>query len=153
MKKNKILSLIDMLETKVTNYNKVNSNISATTVGWHIAHTLMVLINVTENIKLSKPEEFKSNFNFVRTIVFILNKIPRGKGKAPKSVQPNTVITLEQLKRNITLAKEKINELYTLDKNKHFAHPFFGDVKLKGCIKFLQIHTTHHLKIIEDILK
>jgi hypothetical protein len=149
----KILPLVDVLEGKISNYQKVNTAISATSVGWHLQHTLLVLINVTEGIKKSNPQEFKPNFNFARTIVFTLNKIPRGKGKAPKSVQPATEITLESLTNNILLAKQKLLELYSLDKNKHFAHPFFGSVKLSGCIKFLHIHTLHHLKIIEDILK
>jgi hypothetical protein len=150
---NKILPLIDLLESKISDYEKVNTSISTSSVGWHVEHTLLVLINVTERIKNSKPEEFKANFNFVRTIVFTLNKIPRGKGKAPKPVQPNMNITLESIKAKLQLAKEKVNELYKLDKNKHFVHPYFGNVKLNGCIKFLGIHTEHHIKIIEDIIK
>jgi hypothetical protein len=150
---NKISQLIEVLASKIAHFEKINNAVSSSPVGWHIEHTLLVLINVTENIKLSKPEEFKANFNFVRTIVFALNKMPRGKGKAPKSVQPTMDITLEGLKTKVTLAQEKVNELYNLDKNKHFAHPYFGNVKLKGCIKFLGIHTSHHIKIIEDIIK
>jgi hypothetical protein len=149
----KIPQLINILAAKIEHYEKVNNAISSSSVGWHLEHALLVLINVTENIKQSKPEEFKPNFNFVRTIVFTLNKIPRGKGKAPKSVQPNTDITLGTLKTKLQLAKEKVTELYNLDKNKHFAHPYFGNVKLNGCIKFLGIHTAHHIKIIEDIIK
>lgn len=150
---NKIPQLIEVLATKIEHYAKVNAAVSASSVGWHMEHALLVLINVTENIKQSKPEEFKPSFNFVRSIIFIVNKMPRGKGKAPKSVQPNTDITLNSLNAKLQLAKEKVNELYNLDKNKHFVHPFFGDVKLNGCIKFLGIHTAHHIKIIEDILK
>lgn len=150
---NKIPQLIDLLATKIAHFEKVNTSVSASSVGWHIEHALLVLINVTENIKQSKAEEFIPNFNFVRTIVFTLNKIPRGKGKSPKSVQPNMDITLDSIKTKLQLAKEKVTELYNLDKNKHFVHPYFGNVKLKGCIKFLSIHTAHHLKIIEDILK
>jgi hypothetical protein len=150
---NKMLPLIDLLESKISNYQKVNTAISASSVGWHIEHTLLVLINVTERIKNSKPEEFKANFNLVRTNVFTLNKMPRGKGKAPKSVQPNMDITLNSVKTKLELAKEKVNELYNLDKNKHFAHPYFGNVKLNGCIKFLGIHTAQHIKIIEDIIE
>jgi hypothetical protein len=149
----KIPQLIDVLASKIAHLEKVNNTISSSSVGWHIEHSLLVLINVTENIKQSIPEEFKPNFNFVRTIVFTLNKIPRGKGKAPKSVQPTTDISVEGLKHKIALAQEKINELYNLDKNKHFVHPFFGNIKLKGCIRFLCIHTAHHIKIIEDIIK
>ncbi len=150
---NKIESLIDLLESKILNYEKVNAAVSASSVGWHLEHTLLVLINVIESIKNSKPEEFKANFNFVRVLVFTFNKMPRGKGKAPKAVQPKAEPTLDALKDKISTAKEKVIELYTLNKDKHFPHPYFGNVKLKGCIKILGIHTSHHLKIIDDILK
>jgi len=43
--------------------------------------------------------------------------------------------------------------LKTLPKDRYFEHPFFGKLKLKQTINFLEIHTMHHLDIIEDIKK
>ena len=37
--------------------------------------------------------------------------------------------------------------------NAYFRHLIFGNLNKKRTIRFLQIHTAHHLKIIQDILK
>lgn len=151
MANNKILEYLDQLDSLIPNFEKQNNAISSVSIGWHLEHVFKVLINVTEAIKASKPEDFKANFNFVRTYIFITKKIPRGKGKAPKSVLPSSTITLQSLLNSATIARQKAVELYTVDSNKYFNHPFFGNVQLKGCIKFLLIHTNHHLKIMKEI--
>jgi hypothetical protein len=151
MANNNISTYIDQLISFVPNFENQNDAISKANIGWHMEHVFKVLINVTDAIKISKPEDFKSNFSFVRTLIFITKKIPRGKGRAPKSVSPSTNNTTQSLLESATTAKQKLAELYTLDANKHFNHPFFGNLKLNDCIKFLSIHTKHHLKIIEEI--
>ncbi len=145
--------LLDVLESKIDHHEKVNKDISISSVGWHIEHTAKVLGRVTTAVSNSNPEEFKRKFNFVKTIIFIRNKIPRGKGKAPQASLPEGTITKEVLQNSLLKAKEKVKELSTLDSNKYFKHPYFGDLKQKDCIKFLTIHSNHHLKIINDIIK
>lgn len=78
-------------------------------------------------------------------------KIPRGKAKAPKSVQPKSDYTLESLQEKLLKTRSKIAELQLLSKDHYFQHPGLGNMKLKQMIKFLEIHTRHHLKIIHDI--
>ena len=79
--------------------------------------------------------------------------IPRGKGKAPKQVAPKEEFTTEQLKPLLSTAKSNVDGLSTLDKIVNFNHPYFGVLNKKQTVKFLGIHTHHHLKIIKDILK
>jgi hypothetical protein len=43
-------------------------------------------------------------------------------------------------------------KLETISKDRYFTHPFFGDLTLNQTINFLEIHTKHHLEIIEDII-
>jgi len=148
----KLSSLLSHLQTQMLNHQKLNSSISQSNVGWHIEHSFMVIINITEVLKKSDPANYKWKFSFARTYVYTFNKIPRGRGKAPKSVQPKDEITLESLNSNLAKAQLKIQELEKLHPKSNFIHPYFGMLNLKQTIKFLNLHTLHHLKIIQDIV-
>lgn len=133
--------------------NKKNIKVSSNGVDWHLDHLLKVLINVSKMLKKSKPSDYKSNFNFIRSIIFILNFIPRGKGKAPRSVIPPDAITKEDLLKQLEGAKQQIDSIKNLPSKSNFKHPYFGILNLKQTIKFLNLHTNHHLKICRDINK
>lgn len=82
-----------------------------------------------------------------------LGFFPRGKAKAPKHVKPPEVILKEDLILQVNLAKTNIRTIVSLDKNAYFKHPLFGNINTKRVNRFLLIHTNHHLKIINDVLK
>ena len=149
----KLLRQVKQLELYIPEYAAHQPAVSAGNVGWHIQHTLMVFNIVITEIEKSDPTLFKRKFNKRKLLIFLLNKIPRGRVKAPKIVEP----TGENIPETLVLPMErviaKINSLSHLQKNNHFPHPFLGNLNLKETIKFLRIHTNHHLKIIEDILK
>jgi DinB superfamily len=147
----KLNALLNQLESNIPNYEKLNTAISAATVGWHIEHALLATTNIVEALKKSNAKDYSWQFNTKRFFVFTAGKIPRGKGKAPESVQP-AVLNAAHLKTRIDTAKTKINELSTLDANNYFQHHFFGKLNVKATIKFLNIHMRHHLNIINDIV-
>jgi hypothetical protein len=149
----KLAELLLFFENNVNASNKQNVNISKASVGWHIAHSIKVIINVSDAINNSKPEFFKPKFSLLKSLILITGKIPRGKAKAPKSTAPNEDITIALLQNEIKTAKEKLSQLVLNDSSKYFTHPIFGDLKLKKAVKFLNIHTYHHYKLISDILK
>ena len=150
---NLLQNLLFHLENHIPNLEKTNSNVSNSTIGWQIDHCLLVINGVIRQVEISNPTEFKSKFNFNRFIVFTTGKIPRGKIRAPKVVMPIDVATLEDLKLKMEIAKSNIQKLNDLPKNSFFKHPFLNDLNVKQTEKFLVIHTKHHLKIIEDILR
>jgi hypothetical protein len=145
--------LLDDLESKIASKDSINPLVSTSNVSWHIAHSLKVINAIAETVKISNPEEYQWRFNFSRSLINILGFIPRGKGKAPKAVLPTDVQTSEQLREALQTAKQMLLELEHLDGKSHFMHPYFGQLNLKQTKKFLAIHTKHHLKIIDDILK
>ena len=141
------------IESLIEKSDIENLEVSKKGIDWHLDHSLKVLIGIPKALHQSDPKAYKSNFNLMRLMVYTFNWIPRGKGRAPKHVRSYDPITKEQLYAQINLAKESLSILYTLDKNSHFAHPYFGILDLKNAKKMMSLHTEHHLKICRDILK
>jgi hypothetical protein len=127
--------------------------VSATPVAWHMHHSLLVINQVCASAKASNPANYKWKFSAIKTLVYSLNRIPRGRVKAPRSVRPDAIIGKEALQQEFKAAYENITSLQTLDPNAFFTHPFFGDLNRKPTIRFLLIHTQHHLRIIDDIIR
>lgn len=148
----KLLSLVDQLSTYIPVSEKANGVISQVNIGWHIEHACLVIIKITETIKKSNPDEFKSKFSFLKLVVFITGKFPRGKANAPAAVMPVEQLTPSQLLESIANAKKAIEELNNCAKNQFFKHPIFGNLNKKQTIPFLGIHTNHHISIIKDIV-
>lgn len=145
--------LIAQLENAIPNYTLVNTAVSAGSVGWHIEHTLLTYQLIIDNVQKSDPSNYKWTFNFIRTLVFLRKKIPRGKAKSPKQVRPTDGFNDTSLKRSIVVVKEKVALINGLQKNNYFDHPFFGKLNVAATVQFLAIHTQHHLNIINDIVK
>ena len=143
--------LLNQLESHIVDFKKTNVAVSQSSIGWHIDHSLMVINGIIEQLKKSNPEQYKWQFNWNRIFIKSINKIPRGRGKAPKAVQPLESSSVEILNSKLHIANDSIIELENLEPNNYFKHPYFGNLNLKTTIWFLELHTKHHLKIIEDI--
>jgi hypothetical protein len=143
---------LDELETKISKHENHNNDISKSNVGWHIEHTLLTINLIIEEVQKSNPENYKWSFKLPRILVFSMNKIPRGRAKSPEIVMPKTYDE-RTLIDHLKITKFKIQELENASSDKYFNHPFFGNLKLSKTIKFLEIHTNHHLEIINDIIK
>ena len=144
--------LFNALENKLSDIEKSNITISTQNVGWHIHHSLLVIQSICKTVIASNENEYKWSFNIKRTIVILLNKIPRGKGKAPTRVVPTQIANSATLREQLNSAKELYQKMLNCKPNQYFSHPYFGMLNLKTTLLFLQIHTKHHLKIIDDIV-
>ncbi len=146
----KLAEILDELEKAIPFQHKHNHAISSANIGWHIEHTLLTLNKIIHVLSKSDPAGYKFTFNIGRMLIFTLNRIPRGRGKAPKVVQPED-FTSTSLEAHIELTRKSLLKLNSLKHKHYFEHPYFGNLNLKATIKFLLIHSKHHLGIIHDI--
>jgi hypothetical protein len=146
-------AIMPELANYIADYNQSNKAISEVSVGWHLEHSLLVIKQITATVAQSEPKLYKSKFNVKRFFVFLTKTIPRGKAQAPKVVIPVDEITIETLQASLKNTYQAITYLKDCEEHQYFMHPFFGQLNKKQTIKFLAIHTEHHLKIIRDILK
>lgn len=148
-----LIPLIKELESYIAVKDKRNDSVSTSDIAWQIDHSLKVFNLVSETLVNSDLELYKSKFNKWRLLLFTIGYFPRGKVKAPKYVRPPEVILTEDLASQLQLAYQNIDNIKLADKNAHFKHFIFGVLNRNRTIRFLQLHTNHHLKIIRDILK
>lgn len=149
-----INSILIDLASKFDDYNRMNTVVSKSSVGWHLEHSLKTIDQIVNACKNSNPSKYQWHFNINRFLILsITKKIPRGKAKAPKVVQPEGTITKETLQLHLKKVQQNLENWGDLNKNCYFTHPFFGNLNKKATEKFLVLHSKHHLQIIEDICK
>ena len=150
---NKLDQLLNKIEGKIPFFETNNQAVSKSNIGWQIEHIFMTLNVIIDALAKSDPKCYKWTFSFFRTIILTTKIIPRGRAKAPDVVQPAGHINTETLMTQLSETSEKIKVLNTLNKSNYFEHPYFGKLNSRQTVNFLEIHTKHHLKIIDDILK
>jgi hypothetical protein len=145
---------LSRIESLIPKYDVRREGVSDGSVGWHLAHNLLVINQVIEALQKSDPQQYRWQFSLPRLLVMRLTKrIPRGRARAPKVVQPKETPTPEALREALAQARRNVALLATLDPGKFFPHPFFKDLRRDDTVEFLGLHTRHHLYIIDDILK
>jgi hypothetical protein len=144
-------SIVNELTTYLPDHQKRNLSISNSTIGWQIEHILLTINQVLKNCEESIDSNYQPKFSIWKLIVFTTKKIPRGKVKAPKIVRPE-LFDKNSLEIHIKQTTENLKIINDLKKNQYFNHPIFGHINKIKMIKFLEIHSNHHLKIIREII-
>jgi hypothetical protein len=149
----KLEFLLNELEIVMPQHEMLKMEVSKASIGWQIEHSLLTIDGIIGVLKKSKPIDYRWRFNVSRVLIFASGKIRRGIAQAPEAVTPKSNFNIETLQLHINQTKEKIKLLSSLHANQYFTHRFLGMLNSKSSIKFLEIHTNHHLRIIFDIMK
>lgn len=120
----------------------------------HVDHTLKVALSVVN--RLARPEPVDGSISLLGRAVLLVQWIPRGAGKSPARLYGarETPLVLET-----TLAKleERLGGLSAADldasRTPTVPHPRFGGLTPRQALRFIAIHTDHHLKIVDEILR
>jgi len=147
----KLITLVDELYLESNRAEKSSIEVSKANVGWHIAHSYLVIIKSCENLLSNTNRPSKNRKWFRQEVFFLLGKIPRNKIEAPDFVVPidNSEKEIKRLYNKTITLIEQVERI----KNGYLSHPFLGPIKLKRFPLFLRIHTAHHLQIIREIIK
>lgn len=145
--------LLRTLEQFTHHQGLLNQSVSGASVGWHIEHSLLAIDSTIDALQHSNPNEYKWKLNVARIFVFSTGRIPRGRAEAPEPVRPRQQFTAEELRVHVGVSTTRLQELNHLHSRSFIAHPVFGSLSLDAAIRSLEIHTGHHIRIIQDILK
>lgn len=142
-----------LIKQYIKDFEKKDLAVSKVSVGWHLDHSLKVINAVYGALKDSDPSAYKWKFNGLRLFAFTVGSFPRGRAKSPKRVLPPEEIVRENIEKQLELAIQNSKSILELKENQYFSHPLFKQLNKKKTIKFLGLHTNHHLKIVRDILR
>lgn len=143
--------MISELYSFVPKAENENPEVSEATVGWHIQHCLLVIIKSVKSLSQSDPTAYRADFNWKRWLIFAIQRLPRGKGKAPDIVKPD-IQCFADYEAMFDRTRIALDQLKQSGPRHFFKHPIFGNLNKKHTIAFMEIHTNHHLKIIKDII-
>jgi hypothetical protein len=123
---------------------------SAWCVAEHLDHTIKVTSSTMR--VLLKPElpRLPNGINMIGRLVLLTGWIPRGRGKAPEKLR-GAVCSAEDLKARLVELDELIDRIAAeppRNGDPVVRHPFFGGLSFRQALRFLAIHTDHHLKIV-----
>ena len=142
----KIESLLPKIEVR-------NGKVSKASVGWHLEHLLLILNSSLKGLTMTDPEDYKPKFSLKKFVFLNFGLIPRGRIRAPKQFFPLEVPTQESILKLLNLAKDRLEAAKELPEKSFITHPFLGDFDKQTTLRFLWLHSNHHLKIVDDILK
>ncbi|WP_431156824.1 DUF1569 domain-containing protein [Winogradskyella poriferorum] len=148
----KLTKYLNRFETVIPQFEEKNLLVSKSSVGWQIDHSLKVINGIISQLKTSSNDK-KPKSTLLGKFCLLTRYIPRGSGKAPKVVLPPEVIKLNDLLEQLELARLNIKDYPKINNKATFKHLYFGILNKTSTFKFLEVHTNHHLKIIDDILK
>ncbi len=150
---------IDRLEAMLGRFALREPGISNWSVGEHLEHiieaNLFTLKKIDKNIE-NGPEP-GPKLKLIGRLVLFWGWIPKGSGKSPSFLIPKGN-TLEQVRHALNeythLTATLDSHPYTLQKSRYaFPHPFFGMLTVKQWLRMTEVHTNHHLKIMQAICR
>ena len=148
-----LLPQLSEIENNIKSRDATNKEVSKADVAWHLDHMLKTINRLTEALESSNPTTYKTSFNVPRIMSLTAGVIPRGRAESPQNVRPPAIILTDDILRQLLEARKNIEELQNLEDNANFNHPVFGMLNKAQTIRFLEVHTNHHLKIVADILE
>jgi hypothetical protein len=84
----KLYNILDYFETILNKTDVENKDISSSSVGWHIEHTLVSIDLIIKAIEKTPDVPYKPIHSFSKYFILITGKIPRGRAKAPNFTLP-----------------------------------------------------------------
>jgi len=148
-----LLPQLAKIESNIEFRDVKNTKVSKADVAWHLDHSLKTINRITEVLEQSDPAAFESSFSLTKIASLTAGFIPRGRTQSPQIVRPPEIILTDDILKQLTEARRNIETLQHLEAKANFNHPVFGMLNKAQTIRFLEVHTYHHLKIIADIQK
>jgi hypothetical protein len=129
--------------------------VSRWTVGQQLDHLTRVA-RAGLGVLQGAAEPLPGGINLLGRCLLGIAWIPRGVGKSPKRMLPDDAAPAADLAGRIPplragFAAACADPRLVARRDAVFKHPYFGGLTPRQALRFLTVHTEHHLKIVRDI--
>lgn len=125
--------------------------------GWSVAEQVDHVLKIVQAqlARLDERRPARTGINLVGRIILGIGRIPRGVGKSPAPVR-GEVRTRPALIAALVATRERLERMagdaaLWSDPRPLAGHPYFGGLTPRQVLRFLAVHTDHHLRIVADI--
>ena len=133
---------------------KIAAQVSAWSVSQQLDHIIKVGNATLGAIVAAKPLEGVPGVNLLGRAVMLLGWFPRGRARAPQRLHGLAVSSkelLEQLDTTRGLVARICDPDFQPADVPVVRHPIFRGLTPAQTLRFVVVHTRHHLKIVRDI--
>jgi hypothetical protein len=119
----------------------------------HLDHTIKVASGLLHVLNKEEIPRLPRGISLVGRLVLLTGWIPRGRGRSPERMLPAPA-TVDELQQRLTEMDAQIeriaNRTAATPAFPIVRHPVFGGLTYGQALRFIAIHTHHHLKILDD---
>ena len=123
----------------------------------HIAQSNRVIARSIAGLVTSESEtDADRRVNLAGITILASGYIPRGRGKAPARLHPPSSLAREDIESAVTASVRSIDGLKELagiieKRRSRLKHPYLGYLRSSQWLRFMNVHTGHHLRIVRDV--
>ena len=119
----------------------------------HLDHTIKVASGLLHVLNKEEIPRLPRGISVIGRLVLLIGWIPRGRGRSPERMLPAPA-TVDELQQRLTEMDAQIervaNRTAAVPAFPIVRHPVFGGLTYAQALRFIAIHTHHHLKILDD---
>jgi len=126
-------------------------SVSSWTPGEHLRHCGLAIAAVRRALETSSGAPPWTWRSWIGALVLRRGRLPRGRARAPAETVPD-LAAAEPLEAALARAATDLERIRALPADAWFRHFALGTLRRDRALRFLAVHTEHHLRIVREIL-
>jgi len=127
-------------------------HVSSWSIGMHVQHCVLAAVGICRVLESSRAPPPRTWRTLVGRFVLWRGRLPRRRATAPPVTVPEVELSSTQLEALLGGAASVLEQARALPADSWFGHFALGTLRRDEALRFIDVHTNHHLRIVAEIL-